>query len=54
MGMRPKHQPRWSPQALSNSACAKSTVSFGQAIANSNEVVGSIGPKNPLPNVHWG
>jgi len=36
--MRLKHQPRLSPHALSNSADATSTVSFGQATAGSNGV----------------
>jgi hypothetical protein len=34
--MRLKHQPPWSLHALSNSADATSTVSFGQATASSN------------------
>jgi len=39
-----KHQPRWSPHALSNSAEATSAVSFGHAMASSN----AINPTNPL------
>jgi hypothetical protein len=52
--MRLKHQPPWSRRALSNSADATSTVSFGQAIASSNGVVGEIDPTNPLTTIHLG
>jgi hypothetical protein len=41
--MRLKHQPRWSPHALWNSADATSAVSFGQAMASSN----ATDPTNP-------
>jgi hypothetical protein len=41
--MRLKHQPRWSPHALSNRADATSAVSFGQAMASSN----ATDPTNP-------
>jgi len=50
--MRLKHQPPWSLHALSNSADATSTVSFGQATASSNEVAGEIDPTNPLTTIH--
>jgi len=53
-GMREKHQPRWSPNALSNSADATSTVSIGQARASSNGVAGAIDPTNSLTAMHWG
>jgi hypothetical protein len=52
--MRLKHQPRWSPHALSNSADATSTVSLGQATASSNAFVGATDPMNPLTRTHWG
>jgi hypothetical protein len=42
--MRLKHQPRWSPHALSNIADATSAVSFGQAMASWN----ATDPTNPL------
>ncbi len=53
-GMRLKHQPPWSLHALSNTANATSTVSFGQATASSNGVAGAIDPTNPLTTIHWG
>jgi hypothetical protein len=49
-----EHQPRWSPNAPSNSADATSTVGFGQAIANSNGFVGPTDPTNPLTAIHRG
>lgn len=52
--MRLKHQPPWLLHALSNSADATSTVSFGQASASSNGFVGATDPTNPLTTIHWG
>jgi hypothetical protein len=45
--MRPKHQRLWLLQALSNSADATSTVSFGQARASSNDSLG-----RPIRRIH--
>jgi hypothetical protein len=53
-GMRLKHQRRWSPHALSNSADATSIVSFGQAIASSSGFVGTNDPTNPPMIIHRG
>jgi hypothetical protein len=53
-GMHLKHQPRLLLHALSNSADATSTVSFGQAVASSNGSAGAIDPTNPLATIHRG
>ena len=42
------------PHALSNSAEATSTVSVGQAIANSNGFIGRIDPAEPLTIIRLG
>jgi hypothetical protein len=52
--MRLKNQPRWSCHAPSNSADAISAVSFGQAMASANRLVGATNPTNPLATVHRG
>jgi hypothetical protein len=53
-GMHLERQPLWSPNALSNSADATSTVSFGQAMASSNGFVVATDPTSPLTAIHRG
>jgi hypothetical protein len=53
VAMRGRHQLRWSPHALSNSAEVRSTVNCGQATASSNGFVGASDPNSPTI-IDWG